>query len=309
MAQTKSYSGPKIKMIAVIVWLLATLSLTGWWLIFFLRQTESLSQLKTPSFENGPLIEEVTRRYRMFLGEGAFLFFLLLCGGAALFYFLWIEIRQARQIREFFAAFTHDLKTSLASLRLQAETLGEDLQNDPSRARVARRLVKDSVRLELQLENSLFVADTEMGHLHIEDIKVDEVIASLRHYWPEVDIRVEKNTLVRADVRALESIFKNLFQNAFVHGKASRVIVRAEMIDGVGVGIEVEDNGKGFNGEVERLGKMFARHTSTSGSGIGLFLVERLAKRMGGKLDFITGDVTNPQGFRVKLQLPAGGLA
>ncbi len=308
MGQAKAYGRSKIKMIAVVVWLLATLSLTSWWLIFFLRQTESLSQLTGPNFENRHLIEEVTSRHRMFLGEGAFLYLLLICGGAALFYFLWIEIRQARQIREFFAAFTHDLKTSLASLRLQAETLGEDLQDDPSRARVARRLVKDSIRLELQLENSLFVADTETGHLHIEDVKVDEVIASLRHYWPELDIRIEKNTLVRADVRALESIFKNLLQNAFVHGKASRVEVRAEMIDGVGVGIEVQDNGKGFNGEVDRLGKMFARHTTTSGSGIGLFLAQRLAKRMGGKMDFISGDVKNPQGFRVNLQLPAGGL-
>lgn len=275
----------RLKIGVIVVWLLVTLSLAGWWLIFALGQVSD------------------ARRHRMLMSEGIVLLALLLGGGIALLYFMVTEIRRSRQIREFFAAFTHDLKTSLASLRLQAETLEEDLRDSPEHARVSRRLVKDTVRLELQLDNSLFVADTEMGELHLDNVALGNMIAALRHYWPELEIRMERSCRVRADARALESILKNLLQNAVVHGKASRVDVRCEPVDGARVAIELADNGKGFSGDVARLGQIFVRHTTTSGSGIGLFIAKRLAERMGGELVFIPGDISNPQGFRARLEL------
>ncbi len=294
----KSIRSSQVKIAAVVVWLAATLSLAGWWLVFGLQQ---LSRLQ--AVVRAETAEEIARRHRMLMSEGLVLFALLLGGGIALLYFMVTEIRRSRQIREFFAAFTHDLKTSLASLRLQAETLEEELKGSPEHARVSRRLVKDTVRLELQLDNSLFVADTEMGQLHLDDVSVRAVVSSLRHYWPELDIRMEGECRVRADVRALESILKNLLQNAVVHGKASRVEIRSETVDGARVALELADNGRGFPGDVGDLGRIFVRHTTTSGSGIGLHIAKKLAERMGGELRLIRGDATNPQGFRARLEL------
>ena len=300
MSEKKS-GGSRIQLIAIVIWLVVTLSLASWWLIFGLQRINRIALIA-----QAETVKEIERWHFMLLSEGTVLLALLLGGGIALLYFLSVEMRRSRQIRGFFAAFTHDLKTSLASLRLQAESLEEDLK-DSSQARVARRLVKDSVRLELQLDNSLFIADTEMGHLHFENIKVRDVIDSLKHYWPELQIQLDGNFTARADQRALESILKNLLQNAVVHGKATRVEVRCEKIDGGQVlQIEIVDNGRGFNGDTKKLGQIFMRHTSTSGSGIGLHLASKLAARMNGKLEFISGDMTNPQGFRARLLLPGG---
>ena len=300
MSEKKS-GGSRIQLIAIVVWLVVTLSLASWWLIFGLQRINRIALIAQTE-----TVKEIERWHFMLLSEGIVLLALLLGGGIGLLYFLSVEMRRSRQIHGFFAAFTHDLKTSLASLRLQAESLEEDLK-DSSQGRVARRLVKDSVRLELQLDNSLFIADTEMGHLHIEDIKVRDVIESLQHYWPELQIQLDGNFTARADQRALESILKNLLQNAVIHGKATRVEVRCEKIDGGQVlQIEVVDNGRGFSGDAKKLGQIFMRHTSTSGSGIGLHLARRLAVRMNGKLEFISGDMTNPQGFRARLLLPGG---
>lgn len=304
MGEIRARRSPRLKMTVFVVWLITTLSLAGWWLVFGLQQIDRISQINNES------AREIARRHRMLMSEGAFLFALLLGGGIALLYFMLVEIRHSRQIRVFFAAFTHDLKTSLASLRLQAEALEEDLKDHPEHARVARRLVKDRVRLEVQLENSLFLADTEMGHLHIEDVPIDTVIGNLRHYWPELDLRLDQRAehgcVVRADVRALESILKNVLQNAVVHGKASKIELRCEPFDGRNVRIELQDNGRGFSGDPSRLGQMFVRHTTTSGSGIGLYLVRELVHRMGGEITFLNGSGPSGerQGFRVQLDLP-----
>jgi signal transduction histidine kinase len=290
---------PRIKLVAIVVWLGLTLALAGWWLIFGLRQIGRVAEVIAPERH-----DEVQRWHVMWMSEGAVLLLLLLTGGIALLYLFNNEMKRSRQIRGFFAAFTHDLKTSLASLRLQAETLEEDLRN-AAQGKVARRLVKDTVRLELQLDNSLFIADTEMGQLHFENVNVGEVISSLKHYWPELTIELANQCAVRADRRALESILKNLLQNAVVHGKATRVEVRCTPIDGGRSHlVEIADNGRGFGGDSSRLGKMFVRHTNTSGSGIGLFIANKLAKQMQGHIDFIAADNTNPQGFRARLHLP-----
>ena len=55
----------------------------------------------------------------------------LVGGGLALFYYAKREQKRHAQVEEFFAAFTHDAKTALASLRLQAESLKEDFGATP----------------------------------------------------------------------------------------------------------------------------------------------------------------------------------
>ena len=90
----------------------------------------------------------------MLVWEGVMLVGMLMAGGVALLVAIRPEQRRRRDLRAFFMAFTHDLKTSLASLRLQAESLREDLPEAAGNPNL-QRLLKDSVRLQLQLENAL----------------------------------------------------------------------------------------------------------------------------------------------------------
>lgn len=285
------------KVTAGVIWLLTTLALAGWWLIFGLQQITRLSQM---SGEAPPqLTKEIARRHFMLLSEGLTLFFLLLAGGTALLYYIYSEVRRTRRIQEFFAAFTHDLKTSLGSLRLQAESLEEDIK-DPKQAKVMRRLVKDTVRLELQLENSLLLASPDDGkRLLLEPILLSDLVLSIRYHWPELETRLEGDAQVKADSRGVESIVKNLLQNAVVHGRATKVEIKITTERGR-TRMRFLDNGRGFSGDRSRLGQMFHRHTSTSGSGLGLYLADRLAHQMGGKLRVQEAS----SGFCVELELP-----
>jgi signal transduction histidine kinase len=249
---------------------------------------------------------DLARQHRMLMSEGLTLFLLLFAGGASLLYYIWKEMRRGRQIREFFAAFTHDLKTSLARVRLQAESLEEDLRAMPQ-AKILRRLVRDTVRLELQLENSLFLSSpASETNLFLENIALVDEVAHLRHQWPDLEIAVEGSASLRVDRRALESIFKNLLQNSVVHGKASQVRLRARNLELAGqqlVEIAFADNGMGFAGDLAALGQIFRRHSPTSGSGIGVPLAIRLARQMGGSLRLVAPP-EGTHGFCALLVLP-----
>ncbi len=295
---------PSFKLIAVFIWLSLSLALAGWWLLFGLKQLDKIAALQNAS------AQDILRQHRMLMSEGGFLFALLLIGGISLLYYISVEISRAKQVQTFFAAFTHDLKTSLASLRLQAEALEEDLKDHQSKytekivGRIAGRIIRDTVRLELQLNNSLSLAQDGDNQFFFEDLSFRKSVDRMRQQWTELAIEVKNDCTLKADARALESICNNIIQNAIIHGHASKIEILCKASSATMVQVDFRDNGDGFNGKERLLADLFVRHSSTSGTGIGLYLVKSLCKRMGGYLDFKSLD----KGFLVSVHLP-GRLA
>lgn len=285
-----------LKLFVVGTWLVFSLSLATWWIMFGLNQLDRINALDIKQ------ASEIARYQKMLMWEGGVLLFLLLSGGTALGYFVYQETKRFRQINEFFATFSHELKTSIASMRLQAESLQEDFENpeqsfDEHHRKLLSRLLKDSVRLELQLENSLFLANISEQKLFVERLSLARVVESLKPQWPSLKIDVINDQIVQGDRRAIESIFKNLIQNSAIHGRASQIVVTPKL-DGEGVRLDFEDDGVGFAGDQRDLGKLFSRHNPTSGSGVGLYLSQQLMKKMGGELQFRSAD----KGFATRLR-------
>lgn len=268
------------RLILTALWLGITFSLSAWWMVYGMSQAEKLG-----------LSEEATRQHRMFFWEGSFLLLLVVLGGVALAYFVYWDQRRYEEVRKFFSTFTHELKTSLTSLRLQAEILEERHSENEN----LQRLLKDVVRLELQLENALILAQADKGDLFLEEVPLRKTLQSLSVHWPRLKVSADRDAKVLADQRAIECIFRNLLQNASVHGEANEVSVTAEAA-GDGLLLSFRDNGRGFKGDTAALGQMFVRHTTRSGSGLGLYLSKILAKRMHGSLDF-----HSHPGFEAKL--------
>src|ERR1044072_4380925 len=200
----------RLAIFLVGLWVVFTVTLTAWWLIFGLRQLELINQ---SNLENAV---QLNRHYQMLLWEGGILIASLLGGGLALFYFARREQKRHAQVEEFFAAFTHDAKTALASLRLQAESLREDCANSEANP-LLDRLLSDTLRLQLQLEDSLFLVNLPRGKFFLQPITLSDRIEALRLHWPNVTITQQGDGSVMADARALESVLTNLVQNAVIH--------------------------------------------------------------------------------------------
>jgi signal transduction histidine kinase len=283
----------RIAIVLVGFWVAFTVTLAGWWLVFGLRQ---LDLIKSLSLQGAP---DLHRYYQMLLWEGGVLIALLIGGGLALFYYAQREQKRHAQVEEFFAAFTHDAKTSLASLRLQTEALREDLANTGPSA-LLDRLLSDTLRLQLQLENSLFLVNLSGGKLFLEPIKLSNKVDALRHHWPDLEILQTGDGIVTADARALESVLTNLVHNSVTHGRATRVEIEIENDAADRLHVRLSDNGSGFAGDFGQLGgKPLVRHTAHSGSGVGLYIVRQLARRMNGAIDFSRG---SDGGFVAELQ-------
>src|SRR6266436_8022337 len=226
----------RIVIALVALWVLFTVTLAAWWLVFGLRQ---LDLIKQSNLENA---FQLHRHYQMLLWEGGILIASLIGGGLALFYYARREQKRHAQVEEFFAAFTHDAKTALASLRLQAESLREDFaEAHPSP--LLDRLLSDTLRLQLQLENSLFLVNLTRGAFFLEPITLSARIDTLRHHWPDLMITQSGDGVIMADSRALESVLTNLVQNSVTHGQATEVEVLVKRSSDDRLIVRVRDNG------------------------------------------------------------------
>ena len=290
---SKQRKTSRVAVVLVALWVLFTVTLAGWWLIFGLRQLDLINQ------SNLEGATQLNRHYQMLLWEGGILIASLIGGGLALLYYARREQKRHAQVEEFFAAFTHDAKTALASLRLQAESLREDFASSEANP-LLERLLNDTLRLQLQLENSLFLVNLPRGKFFLQPIRLSERIEALRLHWPNVEITLNGDGVVMADARALESVLTNLVQNSVIHGHATEVQVSVRRAAGR-VCVIVVDNGRGFQGDQTQLGKLFVRHARSSGSGVGLYIVRQLAKAMNGGIKFVSEGAT---GFTAELDLP-----
>ncbi len=279
--------------VAAVSWLVFTVALAVWWLIFGLSQARHLGALEGEA-------AQLARVTRMLVLEGVILVLMLVAGGVALLVGIRYEQRRRRDMRAFYTAFTHDLKTSMASLILQAEALSEDIPEAAANPNL-QRLQKDAVRLRLQLENALFLTESDAAVL-IEAIDVRSMIDALRDDWPELRIEMSGDDRVRADRRAFESVLRNLLQNAVVHGRATAVRVELRRLPSGAVEMMVSDNGRGAAADVAiALDRPFTRTAPTSGSGVGLYVCRGLLRQMHGQIRLLTDQSS---GFGVAVQLP-----
>ena len=274
------FTRDRIRFGLAIAWLVFTISLASWWLIFGLRQAKELGRV------DGSDLPGV---HRMLVGEGIALIVSLIVGGTVLLTMIRRERARHHAIEEFFAAFTHDLRTSLASLRLQAESLQEDFDERGESNPLLGRLLDDAVRIQLQLDNSLYFANRHSGRLFIEPLSLRRMVESVASEFGDLAVALHGDATVLVDARALEVVLRNLFQNARVHGGARTIDINLTPLTASSVAIRIEDDGRGTEGDASQLGRLFFRAGATSGSGVGLYVSRRLVERMNGLLTLSRG--------------------
>ncbi|EPG72551.1 GHKL domain protein [Leptospira fainei serovar Hurstbridge str. BUT 6] len=293
------------KVLLPLVWIAITVSLGSWWLFLGLRQNRMATELASiiGGIAEQEVLDKLERQSVMIKMEGAFFLLMLVAGGITLVWLTFREDKRNKLIQDFFSTVTHEMKTPLASLRLQVESLLEESPN-PSTDKLLYRLLKDSVRIESQMTKALYLASLMRSEgLYLEDTNLPDLEESFKDDWSELTLITDwTSASVKADRKALESVFRNLLENSVQHGKATEVKISTEPAPGGRVKFAFRDNGIGFRGDLRTLGRPFIRHTSTSGTGIGLYIVKNLIKKMGG--NFVLR-ASESGGFRAEWTLSA----
>lgn len=265
------------KFYLILFWLAFTTLFAVWWMILGLNHVSLLEELRPEQSTHWQA------QKRMLFWEGFSWIALLLIGGFTSVYFMLKEKMHTENLKSFFASFNHDVKTSLASLRLQAEALKEDLENTSLSPKILDRLISDTMRLQIQLENSLYMSTRDSQQLLLETRELERFIASARFRWPQLKIHLRGDALIEVDERAFVTVINNLIQNSIVHGGASEIHFEVKEQGQSDVEIFFYDNGSGYPGPLDQLGRLFYRPTSKSGTGMGLYICHELLKRMNGR--------------------------
>jgi signal transduction histidine kinase len=281
--------------------------LGSWWLYLVFKLANKLQDLNHPLLQ-GNLVN-------MIKWEGV-TFFILLSGLAITLLYIYLQdFKKTKSMQAFFASLTHELKTPLASIKLQSQVLTDnieemDLTNEQREklTKYTKRLIDDGLRLEDQLDNHLQLSRVERGApLNLRAINLNNFIKNeKKRYKDQIAINydgIPDTLIVMADDFALQTILRNLIENSIKHGNLSSPEATISLISGKQNTIRYTDNGNGFNGDLTQLGNLFYKHNSPQGSGIGIHLVRKLMFQMNGLLT-----ITKSEQLQFELQFSNKGV-
>ena len=188
------------------------------------------------------------------------------------------------------AGISHDLRTPLARLRLEAEMSVHDEE-------AKSNMAQDIDQLDAIIDKFMDYArpgDVMLTPVHLSSL-VDREMAAFRDTSQiRITSRVAIDTKVMADEIELGRVFQNLFENARRYGRSvetgvARVVVTYART-GPWVVINVRDHGQGVDpGKLKQLTTPFFRgdaaRTAATGAGLGLAIVEKAVQRMGGQFE------------------------
>lgn len=219
-------------------------------------------------------------------------------------------LEERRRRAEHIAFVTHEMRTPLATIGTLAQVLRA--RQDPPDARVVgglqraaealdglvRQLIEESRRIGGDIERDSRPVRVRLAPL-VEAITADlgELAAhagiSLRNEVPD-DLEV------RADPNILDIVLANLVKNAIDHSGGTRVVVGAEVAGGRAT-CRVEDDGRGIPPEhLATVFEPYRTRSDTGGTGLGLYIAQRFAAALGGRLTAHSSG----RGARFQLTLP-----
>jgi signal transduction histidine kinase len=243
-------------------------------------------------------------------------------------YLLWRDVRREVRLAEmrsqFVSSVSHELKTPLTAIRMFAETLGMGRATDTqTQSEYLETIVNETQRLTRLLNNVLDFSKIEQGKriYRLEPTCLAEVVqaAARTLQYPLAQqgfqLRVEiENGLpaVRVDADAIEQAILNLLTNAMKYSGESREIDLRLHLQGGRAVIAVRDKGIGIpRKEQSRIFEKFYRaptpeNLHVPGTGLGLTLVEHIAKAHGGHVEV----QSEPgKGSAFSIHLPLEGAA
>jgi two-component system, OmpR family, sensor histidine kinase SenX3 len=267
--------------------------------IFFLVLGISLSALAV-ALNVGWILLNLREVVLMVLGM---VFFALIITGLILnTIFLVREIRRSEQHDAFLNAVTHELKTPIASLKLYLDTLKSRDVSEEKRREFYEVMTADSDRLLNTVEQVLLASRsreigriTDVSELQVGDVIRDAIAAVLARYnLDQSTIRFTESGDLETigDREELFTVFLNLLDNAVKYSPEDKKIsIRAKpSATGTRIDIVIRDSGIGIpSGDLKRIFRRFYRvagapSKNVKGTGLGLFIVQSIIKRHGGKI-------------------------
>lgn len=227
------------------------------------------------------------------------------------------------QVRRFSADASHELKTPLALVRLNAEKLRPRLAHDAEGHAALEDMLEEITHLNQVIDRLLFIAKSESGALALAKRPLAlapwlESFAEDAHALAEdrgAQFRLVENVAgeITVEPDLLRQLLLNLVTNAVaVSPPGGTVALESRPEDGRWM-LAVSDEGPGLpKEELARVFERFVRYQRAGaeppparGHGLGLAICKAIAELHGGKIR--AENRADARGLRVVVELPASG--
>lgn len=226
-----------------------------------------------------------------------------------------VTSRSEQRMREFLGDASHELRTPLTVVRGYVDILfsGREL-SDEQRERAIRRLISESTRMDVIINDLLLLAElgevdlTLDGEVDLSQIVIDH-FADLGMHQPDriISINVKPAIIANGNAEYLERLVANIKSNILRHtGPEVEVRVSLEQL-GDEIVLEVDDAGSGLSpsmyqrstAEFQRFDR--SRSPEDGGFGLGLSIIASIVQRHSGVLEFSPSSLG---GLRTRVVLP-----
>lgn len=212
------------------------------------------------------------------------------------------DFKKLDQVKSnFLATVSHELKTPLSSIHLNAKLLQDERLPADERVRVAGFIRQETQRLQRMVAELLDVSRLDAGagiQLDVRATSLSDVIGyAAATVQPQLDdkrLRLDVQLpqglpLARADVEKTTWVLINLLANAIRYSPAGETLTVRAQAAGQSVRVSVQDRGPGI--AAEHHDKIFQRFAQIpdkagyrGGSGLGLSIAREFITTQGGRL-------------------------
>ena len=192
----------------------------------------------------------------------------------------------------FLAAASHDLLQPLNAARLFVSALVQQPSLDTEQRHLAERLEGSIQSAEELLSALLDISRLDAGAMptDIREFAIGDLLETLYGEFSAIALarglgfhRVDCSAMVVSDPKLLRRVLQNFLSNALRYTREGRVVLGCRRLDGF-LSIQVWDTGPGIPpDQTEEIFREFhrlrdSRHSQERGLGLGLAIVERIAR-------------------------------
>ncbi|MEZ5017600.1 MAG: HAMP domain-containing sensor histidine kinase [Flavipsychrobacter sp.] len=260
------------------------------------------------------LEETKSSRTKQYWGEGSTFLIIILIGAAVVYSSFRRSMRLSRQQNNFILAVTHELKSPIAGIKLNLQTLERHELPSDKKKMLIERSVFEANRLNDLCNNMLMVSRIEGRQYKAakDNFNLSELVADSLHdyadrYPDRFKLSNYDDKYVTGDRTLIQMAINNLLENAIKYSPAGTEIecvlstknnYAVIEVKDLGIGIHEDEKNKVFN-KFYRVGREETR--KTKGTGLGLYLTSKIVKQHKGKIAVKDNE---PQGSIFEICLP-----
>ncbi len=198
--------------------------------------------------------------------------------------------------------------TALAEKATFGGRLREEMENLEDLVGIARAEVSRLDLIITQFLRAIRPSKPNLEPVRIESL-LEESLTLLRHEVQNREIRIDIDSPpglpeIRLDISQIKQVFFNVIKNAFQAMPDGGILRITLSRDPTFLQIAFRDTGVGI--DTEELGRVFEPYhtTKSTGSGLGLMIVQRIVQDHGGHIELMSKP---EEGTQISIFLPYGG--